>query len=35
MRRSMPPPVEEIQLVTQYQRNVGTPSAANRIGRTG
>jgi hypothetical protein len=32
---SMPSPVEEIQLVIQYQRNVGTWSAANRIGRTG
>ncbi len=32
---SMPSPVEEIQLVIQYARNVGTCSAAKRIGLTG
>src|SRR6266571_4275682 len=32
MTFSMPSPVEEIQLVSQYQRNSGTWSAAKRIG---
>src|SRR5690242_9850547 len=31
----MPSPVELIQLNTQYQRNVGTPSASNSIRREG
>lgn len=30
MTFSMPSPVLEIQLATQYQRNVGTESAAKR-----
>src|SRR5437763_1647931 len=35
MTFSIPSPVDDTQLVIQYARNVGTCSAANRIGLTG